>query len=415
VPFGTSHHHSRFAFRSLKAKPLSDWIDTYVEETAEVPSPPQYRLWSAITAVSGVLERKVWTVGSAGPIYPNMLTLLVGPPATGKTNAIRPIRDLWAKIQGLHIAPDDVTKASLIDALSEATRTVITNSTQAYSFSALVAPVSEFGVFFPNYDLSFLSIINNIYDSPAVHTEKRRINGELTINKPYIVMLAGTQPDFLNALMPETAWGMGFTSRLTMIYAGEAPPSDLFAKVTVKSSSLARDLGKIFTYNGEYAWSKNAADELNAWHRAGCPPAPSHSRLTHYNGRRSLNAIKLSMISAASRSPELIVTVEDVERAKSWLLEAEKLMPDIFRAMGQRSDSQIIADMHYAMYKKWSAVALGSRKAVSTEDLYSFLYSRVPSEKIPRLIEVAWRTGFFRKGSFPDEWVPQSVQSFGTM
>jgi hypothetical protein len=208
---------------------------------------------------------------------------------------------------------------------------------------------------------------------------------------------------------------MGFTSRLDMIYANEAPKADLFAMVTNQNTTLAPALAKMFDLKGEFVWSKNAIEEINAWNRHGCPPIPSHSKLVHYNGRRALHTIKLAMISSVSRSLELHVTVEDFERAKDWLLEAETTMPDIFRAMGQRSDAQIITDLHYHLYKLWSSVATDKRKPLSDQDVYTFLHSRAPSEKIPRLIEVAEKSGYIRKGLYPGEWIPNTMsRSFVT-
>lgn len=378
-----------------------------------MPSPEIYRLWSAITAISGVLERKVWTTGSAGPIYPNLFTVLVGPPASGKDNAIRPIRELWSKMQGLNLSPDNVTKAALIDALAKSIRTVMNGSGEPYIFSCMVAPVPEFGVFFTHHDLEFLSVLNHIYVSPPVYKEERRTSGIIEITKPHLVFLAGTQPDYLNTFLPDEAWGMGFTSRLIMVYADSAPPSDLFSFVATKSSDLVFKLRRIFELKGEFVWSKNAIDEINAWNRQGCPPAPTHSKLLHYNGRRALHAIKLSMISAVSRSDELHVTVEDFERAKDWLLDVEAVMPDIFRAMGQRSDQQVLADLHLYLYRMWSSVAVEKRKPLSTKDIYEFLHSRVPSEKIPRMLDVAEKLGYIVKGKYPDEWVPSAQRGFG--
>lgn len=394
---------------------MTDFIDAYVAETAKVPSPEIYRTWSAITAISGVLERKVYTTGSAGPIYANLFTLLVGPPTSGKTNAIRPIRELWNNVKGLNLSPDNVTKPALIDALGRALRTVITGTTSALIFSALSVPCSEFGVFFTHHDLEFLSVLNHIYDCPSSYIEERRTSGKVEINKPYLVVLAGTQPDFLNSFLPEEAWGMGFTSRLIMIYADSAPTMDLFAHSTIKASALTNKLNDIFKHQGEFIWDDSAMNELNAWNRSGCPPIPTHSKLLHYNGRRALHAIKLSMISSVSRSPELVITVDDVERAKNWLIEAEITMPDIFRAMGQKSDVQVLSDMHLYLYHKWSAVAISERKALKTKDIYDFLISRCPSDKIPKLIEAAEKTGYIRRGPYPDEWVPNPFGTFGTL
>ena len=393
---------------------MPDWIDSYVEQTAKVPSPEIYRLWSAITAISGVLERKVWTMGAAGPIYPSLFTVLVGPPASGKDNAIRTVRELWSKMNGLHLAPDNVTKASLIDALARSMRTVLNGTETPYIFSAMVVPCPEFGVFFTHHDLEFLSVLNHIYVNPPLYREERRTSGIIEINKPHLVFLTGTQPDYLNSFLPEEAWGMGFTSRLMMIYAEGAPPADLFASSAFQGADLAEGLRRVFALKGEFTWSKNAIDEINAWNRAGCPPIPTHSKLLHYNGRRALHAIKLSMISAVSRDENLYVTVEDFERARDWLITAEAVMPDIFRAMGQKSDQQIIADLHLHLYRIWSSVSLDKRMPIPVKAIYEFLHTRVPSEKIPRLIEVAEKLGYIQRGRYPDEWIPSPIRHFGS-
>lgn len=352
-------------------------------------------------------------MGSAGPIYPNMFTLLVGPPASGKTNAIRPIRELWARIKSLNLAPDNVTKAALIDALSKALRTIINSTSEAYTFSSMAVPCSEFGVFFTHHDLEFLSVLNHIYDSPSSYREERRTAGIIEINKPYLVILAGTQPDFLNSFLPDEAWGMGFTSRLIMIYADAAPAADLFSMTEFKSSTLAPDLVRIFEKKGEFRWTQNAIDEINAWNRAGCPPRPTHSKLGHYSSRRALHCIKLAMISSASRLGDMIVTVDDFERARDWLIQAEVTMPDIFRAMGQRSDSQVIIDLHYHIYRKWASVQIDKRVPITEQEIYNFLHTRIPSEKIKGMIDVAERTGYIRKALYPGEWIPEALGKFG--
>lgn len=392
---------------------MADFIDDYVAETAKVPSPEIYRLWAAITAISGALERKVWTLGGAGPIYPNLFTLLVGPPASGKTNAIRPIRDLWSKIPGLNLSPDNVTKAALIDALSRSLRTVINGSDSAYIFNSMVVPCSELGIFINQHDLSFLSVLTHIYDAPENYVEERRSIGKIEVTRPHLVLLAGTQPDFLNSVMPEEAWGQGFTSRLVMVYANAAPVVNLFASATIQSSALADHLTRIFDYKGEFIWSKQAIDEINAWNQAGCPPAPTHPKLLNYNGRRPFHIIKLAMISAAAHSGDMHVRVNDFERARDWLLQAETTMPDVFRAMGQKSDAQVIADLHFHLYRKWASVALDKRVPLKDKDIYDFLHSRIPSTSIAKIIEVAEKTGYIRRGRYPDEWIPNLLDSRG--
>jgi len=386
-----------------------------MELTAEIPSPEIYRLWSAITTISGVLERKVWTVGKGRAIYPNIFTVLVGPPGSGKTNSIYPIRELWAKMKGLNIGPDDVTRPSLIDAISGSMKTVVNSDATTSTFSSLVLPCSEFGVFFTHHDTSFLSFINHIWDSPNYYEEKLRTSGTVELIKPYLVLLAGTQPDYLNAFLPEEAWGMGFTSRLIMIYASKAPIVDMFGTTENTMGQLIPQLAEIFDLKGSFVWSLEAANEMNAWRKAGAPPEPDHSRLLHYNTRRALHVAKLSMISAVSRSANLIVKLEDFERAQNWLIEAEKPMPDIFRAMGAKSDKQVLLDLHRFLYRLWSSVAVDRRKPVPEAEIYRYLAERTTSDKVPRLLELGEKAGYINRGHYSGTWLPGNLEKLASV
>lgn len=389
-----------------------DWIETFTEATKNVPSPEIFRLWSAISCVSGVLERKVWTEGEIGPIFPHLYTVLVGLPSSGKTNAIRLAHDMWQKMNGLHVAPDNVTREALVDALSRSLRTIINGGDSAYTFSALNIACSEFGVFFMNHDLGFLSLMNHLYDSQSNHREERRTKGAIEIIRPHLVLLAGVQPDYLGTFLPEAAWGMGFTARLIMIYSAPIRKKSFFLSKPWLTPALVDELKRIFALKGEFRWTDAAVAEQMAWIEAGCPPQPTHNRLSHYAGRRDLLVAKLSMISAASNSSALEVTVDDWERAKDWLLEAEKFMPDIFHAMTQRSDAQVIADLHMALYREWSKLAVSKRKPVPTAFLWTYLGDRVTSERIGRIIDAAETMGRIRKGRFPDEWIPAPLGDF---
>ena len=389
---------------------MADWINAFVTETKTLPSPEPFRLWSAITAVSGVLERKVWTAASAGPIYPGLYTILVGPPASGKTNSIKLIRELWIKIPDLHIAPDNVTKASLVDSLAKSTRAVVNGTSSALSFSALNVSCGEFGVFFPSYDQEFLSVLTSLYDPLPIYVEERRSHGHVEIIRPHIVILAGTQPDYLGSYMPEQAWGQGFASRLLFVYAQSAPVVDLFSPFTYNMSSLVPQFLQLFELKGQFIWTAAAQAATNAWHQAKGPPTPTHNRLQHYVGRRHVHLVKLAMISAASRSLELVVTAEDVERGIDWLLTAERFMPDIFLAMASKSDEQIILDGHMHFYQIWATRPINQRLPIQEKDLWEYFGRRTTSMNVRNVIDVAVKSGYFIPGKYPGEYLPRPLE-----
>lgn len=331
----------------------------------------------------------MWTVTAGAPIYPNLYTLLVSPPGVGKSQAINVAYDMWTRVPELHMAPDNVTKASLLDALEDSRRQVLLSPTTAIDYHTMLIAASEFGVFVPAHDLEFLSALNHIYDNPSSYKEDRRTTKKkLNISFPQLTILAGTQPQYLANLLPETAWGMGFTSRIIFVYSGEPINVPLFGVPELSKphrDSLVTDLCHIASLFGQYRFTAEVEGELEMWNREGRKPAPDHTKLAHYNARRIMHILKLCMVSAISRSDQLLITLEDYTRAKAWLLAAEVYMPDIFRAMVLRSDNDLLQDLHFFMWQLYAK----EKRPIHQSRIISFLTTKVPAEKILKIIEIA--------------------------
>lgn len=371
-----------------------------MQQTEGVPSPKEFRLWSAITTISAGLERKTWTSASGGAFYPNLYTVLVGGPGTGKSQAISVTRFLWAKIPDLAIAPDSVTRASLMKDLSASIRTVTMPDGKVRIFTSLAIACREFNTLFPNYDRDFCAAMNDIFDNPPEYKQTRIHSGATNIQAPTLTLLAAVTPDTLGDTLPEPAWGSGFTARLMLIYGSEKTEVDFFAERDEDENIMYRPLipglQKIFDLRGPFKWTEDAKNAVRKWDAEDLKPVPEHSRLRHYLTRRRSHTIKLAMISAVSARCELTVHATDFYRAKQWLLDAETRMPDIFRSMGQKSDSQLIKDLHFNLYQLWASVDRSKRKPIDAEKVYQFLQERVPSERIEKVIEIAEKMGCIR-------------------
>lgn len=367
-----------------------------MEYTEGIPSPAIFRLWSGISTLAGALERRCWISTSRSVLYPNLFVLLVAPPAVGKSQAIYNVSELWLHTKKFKIAPDNVTKASLIDALDAADgKRVI--PTGLLEYHSLLVSSSEFGVLVPAHDLEFLSVLNHIYDNPRTYRENRRsLNKNIEIVNPQLNIIAGTQPGFLASLLPEEAWSMGFTSRIIMVYAAVPIVVSLFDKQEERGGQfkrLADGLKDFSDLMGEAVWDEDAKVELERWMRGGCEPVPQHSKLQHYTGRRILHCLKLSLISAISRSGELRISLWDVNRARDWLLHAETVMPDIFRDMSLKSDSQVIQELHFFLWQIWTK----NKAPIHEGRAIHFLQQRLPAEKIERVLDIAVKSGILRK------------------
>ena len=232
------------------------------------------------------------------------------------------------------------------------------------------------------------------------------------ISNPQITILAGTQPDFLGSMLPEEAWGQGFCSRLMLVYAPEPPRFQLFDRTTALDSSLLPQLesrlDQMVDMYGEAKWTKAAKVALTLWYEHKLTPLPDHIKLTHYCTRRLLQILKLSIISAVSRSGTLHIEECDVERVKVWLREAETVMPDIFRAMMAHSDSEVINEFHQYVWKVYASLPPDRRVPVPEEQVYTFLKDKLPSERISKIVEVAEKAGIILR-SAGGGWIPRPL------
>lgn len=371
----------------------ADLIESYLDFTSETSSPEIFRLWSGISLVAGVLERRTYIVSRGSQVFPSLYVLLVATPGIGKTQAIVPVKRLWRELPFLKVAPDNMTKAALIDTLEEAKRTIVVSPTQILEFSMLNVAADELGVFITKYDDEFLSVMNKVFDSPNEFVEARRMRkgDNLTIVQPQLNLLAGTQPAFLGSVFPDHAWHSGFASRLLMIFSAQRIRGDLFNGFNLDPGlrkRLLNDLTVTLDLWGEYKWTPVARDLISHWYMNQDDTAPTHSKLRDYIPRRILYMFKLCMISAASRGTSLLIEEYDFHRAWTWLRAAELAMPDVFRAIQQKSDGELILDLHRYLWIDYAK----TKQPVPVTVLYRFLSTQVPAERIRPIIETAERT-----------------------
>lgn len=373
----------------VQAQRLNSWIDSFIEHTANIQSPEIFRRWSAITTIGAALERKVWVVLSGGEVYPNVYTVLVGPPGSGKGETIKQARDFWRGLKDHHKSPTSLSKAALIDSLHLAKRRIIRpGSNPEYTeFNSLYIISGELGVLLPSYDNDFMNVLTDLYDCQVYHERRRTKELDIEIPHPQFNILAGTTPSYLNGVMPEGAWNQGFISRVFMVYSGAKPPSDLFESTDESnlSTDLQSDLELIGRQFGKIGFTSAARDIIRAWHMAGGEPIPEHPKLAHYVSRRSVHLIKLCMIAAASRG-RMTIDLEEFQTALDWMTEAEHTMSDVFLSMG-RGDTAVIEDTWYYLYQTF----IKEKKAIAEPRLIEFLLGRTPEHNVMKIIEMMVR------------------------
>lgn len=384
------------------ARQCKNFIDSFAKYMADKGSPDLYVKWSAIFAVSAVLERKAWITTAKGVLYPNQYIILVGGAGIGKSICTRVVYDLIDTVRRgggvFHIAPSSVTKASLIDALNGAERSIIRPMANPpiTSFNSLTIIPNEFGVFLPSWEGDFMSTLTDLWDCGRYAETRRTRAINIEIPNAQLNMFSATTPAHLTNLLPEGAWEQGFMSRVLLVFSGEVKHTHVFTELHHDEElwkRLTADIKAIYNMFGEFQVTEEAMEAINAWAKTGGAPAPDHPKLVSYCSRRIAHVLKLCIIASASSDDDMIITLDHFAEALDWLVELETYMPDIFKSLKVGGDARAIEECWHFAYQYW----MKRQEPVPEHLVYAFLQERVPVHSVERMINVMCQAKLLKK------------------
>lgn len=375
------------------------WLDNFIQYTQPSGSPEIFRRWTGIMILAGALERRAWVYTRGSNLYPNLYVFLVAPPGVGKSMLTSVAQELFIAHEDLHVAPTNVSKASLIDALFEAERTVDfgVGSLERKQYNSLMVIANELGALLPAYEGEFINTLTDIYDNKPYSETKRTKKLNIEIKAPQLNILAATTPSWLTDLLPKGAWDQGFLSRVILIYAGKTKPVSLFEE-TKLDPKLVRDIKADFEVitrlHGKFEFTREAAEYIDEWQLSGCKPAPSHPKLMHYNTRRTAHVLKLSIIASVSRQREkLIIELEDIQTAMNWLTEAESYMTDIFKEMDSGGTQEVLSEVWYDLYRLY----MKHQKPIVEAQIIQIIQAKAPVQQVHQYFDLLVRSGVLRE------------------
>lgn len=333
---------------------LPNWLEAYLVYTADSESPEEYHLWSGISAIAGVLRRRVFFDMGYFILYPNMYIVLVGPAGRcKKSTAMRLGRNILSSVQGIELTTDSVTRERLIQDLSQAYKD---------GQSAMTAYSSEFASLLTSSGMDMVVFLIDIFDCPPEWTHKTKSGGTNKITAPYLNLQAATTPDWISKAMPLDTVGIGLTSRIVFVFQdtpreAESIPELSPAQIKIQEM-LKHDLSLISTIGGEFKFAggkgkRGEADKSNydswvippgeayrvydSWSRARLksPNPTGDPRLNGYFERKPMHLLKLAMIMSAARKDSLELTMDDIQLAMHTLSKVEERMPAVFANVGK--------------------------------------------------------------------------------
>ena len=333
------------------SRELTDWLSGYLKYTFNSEPPTTYHTWAGLSLIAGCLQRKVHLKWGFETIYPNMYVILVGPAGRARKGvALGIAKNLLSNVPGVSVAPEASTRESMILAMKRANTNYNDPVTgQVKVHCSLTAFSEELSVFLGQNDIKLLANLTDWFDSKDTWSYETVGRGRDSLEGLCFNLLGATAPEWIQSMLPQEAIGGGFTSRVIFIVEEKkgktVPKHQLTHEELELADSLERDLERISQITGRFNFSPEAETAYIDWYseqdrllNAG-QPAVEDTRFAAYCERRATHIRKLMMVLSASRTDELVLELEDFERAKKLLVHAERKMGWTFGGLGKAKNS----------------------------------------------------------------------------
>ena len=340
-----------------------DWIERYMKLVENTEPALLYHEWTAVMTLAACLKRKCWIRwGLAETLYPNIYTILVGPPGSRKGTAMK-VGLSFLKSLGVRVAPSSVTREALIRLLAGTTEQETTQDGDHISHASLTIWSPEWSVFLGGREnIQQITDLIDWYDCGDVWDYVTKHEGEDTLQGVWVNMFGATTPTTIKSVLPMEAVGAGLASRIIFVYANgpakRVPAPFETPEMTALWTELFNELTDIHALNGEFKLTVSASDFYTNWYlkmESTNPDLPP--TFEGYLNRRQTHLRKIAMIICSSESNDKHITEKHFKRALDLLERTEVTMLRVFSGMGSSRDSQLLDNLmiYIAKHQKVSA------------------------------------------------------------
>ena len=358
------------------ARRFKDFIQASVDAVKDSPIPKPFAKWTALSAISGALGRRVWFPMPNYNIGSNLFVILIASPGRNKSvSLILPFSKVFSRLTSpvgateddhnfntgldeyglrkypLYTIQDRITPEKLAVDMTKVTRLdlrLCTEENPEFYDSSLTLVTSEFGTFMGRNERYLQMFLTDMWDAKDSYSHKTKTAGEYIIQGPCLNWIACATPTQFVDNLPEDAKSQGLLSRIIPVfYEGEKIPQDLRQKVISEHTinDLRNDLSKIALMRGPMEFERDAFEIANTDIFDGIQPEPTDPHLSEYCQRRVSHFLKVAMSVSASRSSSRKISKDDWTITKEIMFEMEQNMPKALEGFGMAKTGRIAHDM----------------------------------------------------------------------
>ena len=358
------------------ARRFKDFIQASVDAVKDSPIPKPFAKWTALSAVSGALGRRVWFPMPNYNIGSNLFVILIASPGRNKSvSLILPFSKVFSRLTSpvgateddhnfnsgldeyglrkypLYTIQDRITPEKLAVDMTKVTRLdlrLCTEENPEFYDSSLTLVTSEFGTFMGRNERYLQMFLTDMWDAKDSYSHKTKTAGEYIIQGPCLNWIACATPTQFVDNLPEDAKSQGLLSRIIPVfYEGEKIPQDLRQKVISEHTinDLRNDLSKIALMRGPMEFERDAFEVANTDIFDGIQPEPTDPHWSEYCQRRVSHFLKVAMSVSASRSSSCKISKDDWTITKEIMFDMEQNMPKALEGFGMAKTGRIAHDM----------------------------------------------------------------------
>lgn len=291
------------------------WIVKLLETTRESESPKKYWYWAGLSAISAVVNNKVYLNKFYYKLYPNIYVLLVGKSGIRKGPPVAMARSLVEAVDNTRV----ITGRASIQAVISELRNSSTKPNGGPPIPDAIGFLhsSEFAAFLIQ-DPAALTVLTDLYDGHynPTWTNLTKIGGKENLKNPCITLLGASNEVHFKDAVPDNALGGGFVARTFIIHAEKKSGSNPLTQEpeTIPSvEDLSRYLLKLSKLKGEFVWSPEGKELYEKWYERF--DKSENTDTTGTMDRLHDHVLKAAMLISLSREPDLRLEVTDIREA----------------------------------------------------------------------------------------------------
>ena len=313
-----------------------DFLEDYHIYTEPLETPALFNLWSALSALSAVAQRKIWFDGGMIKVCPNLYVVTVAPAGeVGKSVGMGIVQEhLLSKIKSVKVNSDSITKEKIFEEMA--------NGIQQFPFKPPIPMgrtqmtvmmhcsytlfANEMSVLIKD-DRAFVAAMTSLYDAKDIFKHSTRHKGVLFLSYPYLNLYGCTTPDWISFNVHEDILEGGLTARTILLFGNKVSKRNPFPQVTQAMLNayerMIIRLEQICLMGGPFTMTAAAKADYEKWYHFHFSKEPENSKMRGYHNRKRIHVVKVAMLLSLARNNSLIIDTADFDEALLILANTE--------------------------------------------------------------------------------------------